>query len=153
MDVHRRPLRYDVQVPVVLVLAFVMAFDLSYAVRRVRLYAGDAVVLLCDSSLLLSYFSYNGSLRGYAAFSKRVTHYDTFSKAAKMSWSWALRGGLPLRIFAPGGRRISLAVRAPPSTTAVVFPAGQVFLKKPPCTPLKLLPCDGCDACDGCLVI
>ena len=54
VDVHWRALRYDVQVPVVLVLAFVMAFDLSYAVRRVRLYAGDAVVLLCDSSSLLS---------------------------------------------------------------------------------------------------
>ena len=74
-----------------------MAFDLSYAVRRVRLYAGDAVVLLCDSSSLLSYFSYNVSLRGYAAFSKRVTHYDTFSGAAKMSFPWALRGGIPLR--------------------------------------------------------
>ena len=56
VDVHRRPPRYDVQVPVVLILTFVMAFDLSYAVRRVRLYAGDAVVLLCDSSSLLSYF-------------------------------------------------------------------------------------------------
>ncbi len=53
---------------------------------------------------------------------------------------------------APTGRTFSLAVRALPSTTAVVFPAVQVF-EKPPCTPSKLFPGDGCDACDGCLGI
>ncbi len=54
---------------------------------------------------------------------------------------------------APAGRTFSLAVRVPPSTTAVVFPAVQTFVK------VSLHPGktshtgDVCDACDGCLVI
>ena len=87
---------------------------------------------------------------------------------------WALRGGIPLRIFAPGGRTISLAVRAPPSTTAVVFPAGQVSpagsvgasafgrgvhrtpapFEKVSLHPVKTFRTgDRYDACDGCLGI
>ena len=41
-----------------------------------------------------------------------------------MSWSWALRGSLPLRIFAPGGRiyllRSGLRPRRPRSSSLVV---------------------------------
>ena len=74
---------------------------------------------------------------------------------------------------APAGRTFSLAVRAPPSTTAVVFPAGQVSpagsvgasafgrgvhrtpapFEKVSLHPVKTFRTgDRCDACDGYLV-
>ena len=97
MDVHKAPLRHDVRVGVGFVLAFIVAFQNSDAASPQGLFPDNGsvnAVVSCQrgSSFLRDPERAARPRRGrHTPFSKCMTHYDTFSEAAKMSW--ALRGG------------------------------------------------------------
>ncbi len=152
MDVQFTPLRHDIRVGVRFVFAFIVALPKADAAALIPFLADNGTVnavVSCHKHLLsVRSPERDGRPRrgGHTPFSKCMTHYDTFSGAAKMSW--ALRGGcgccdslrrrseaLRLQIPCAGSLDCGCPVREnrtavfpqPPSTRSASRPGESVF--------------------------